>query len=81
MNEQRKAAIEKMLLSLNHMLDELEALRDEGENELKSLPKAWRNSRQGEKLEETLENLEDALGSLDEVITYLEDAIAEDEEE
>lgn len=80
MNEPRRAIIENMLERLNEILDELETLRDEEAAEFKNLPKAWKQGEQGEKMEEVLENLEDALGSLDEVVTYLEDAIAEDEE-
>ena len=63
------------------MNDELEKILNEQEQELQAMPRAWRNSRQGERMEEALENLEDALGSLDEVVCYLEDAIAEDEDE
>ena len=79
MNEQRIVQIEKILETLDSLMEELEAIENGEQAAFGKLPAAWKKSENGKMMEDALENLNEALGSLDEVMCYLDCIVSPEE--
>ena len=74
MNKNRRKQIDEILEQLNPLLLEIESVKDEEQEAYDNLPESMQSGDKGEKMSDSVNNLEYAFDSLTEVIDYLESA-------
>lgn len=75
MNKQRRNRIFKMVERINEIVGILEATRDEEQEALDNLPESIRESERGERIEEYIDALDNAVECLIEGVSTIEDSI------
>lgn len=75
MNKQRRNRIFKMVERINEIVGILEATRDEEQEALDNLPESIRESERGERIEEYIDALDNAVEYLIEGVSTIEDSI------
>ena len=75
MNKQRRNRIFKMVERINEIVGILEATRDEEQEALDNLPESIRESERGERMEEYIDALDNAVEYLIDGVSTIEDSI------
>lgn len=75
MNKQRRNRIFKMVERINEIVGILETARDEEQEALDNLPESIRESERGERMEEYIDALDNAVEYLIEGVSTIEDGI------
>lgn len=65
MNKTRRAAIAKIVSTLEQAYADLETLRDEEQGGYDNLPESFQNGEKGEAMQEAIDNMDTALDELD----------------
>lgn len=76
MNNTRRKAITKLMVQIEELRSDLECLLDEEQEAFDNMPEGLQYSERGERMEEIISYIEDAVGSLEEVNENLEEAIS-----
>lgn len=75
MNAKRRKKIEKLLFTqLEDIKTAIESIRDEEEEAYDNLPESLQDGERGDKMQEAMDNLENAASGIDDVLDYLNDA-------
>ena len=78
MNKSRRARIDKILEKLEEINEELSSIQEEENDAYNNLPFSIQESERGEKMYESVYNLDAALGTIEEITDYLTEAKGED---
>lgn len=76
MNKDRRAKIQHIIDQLEAIKEDLECIRDEEQEYYDNMPESIQAGERGDKAQEAVDNLENALSSFDEISDYLEEALA-----
>ena len=74
MNKQRRAELEKLATRIEDERADLESVRDDEQNAFDQMPESLQGSERGQKAENAVSYLEDAIGSLHEAHRSIESA-------
>lgn len=75
MNKERRKRVNDIKEQLLNIRSEIEATKDEEQDAFDNLPESFQGGEKGDKMNEAIENLDQACSSLDEIDEYLELAI------
>lgn len=72
MNRQGRREIEKYIVSLNDIRDNLESMKDCENEKYDSMPESLQDSERADEMLEAVDNLDSAISSIEEAVEYLE---------
>ena len=75
MNKDRRRKIQEINDKLMNIQTNLEAINNEEEEAYDNLPSSFQDGEKGEKMQEVIGYLEDAISSISDVMSNLDDAI------
>ena len=75
MNKQRRKAIEKVVSTLENMLEELDGIREEEQDAYDNLPESIQDSERGETMYENIDTLDTSYADLESIIDNLQELI------
>lgn len=73
MNNTRRKTIRNIRLSLEDIMVTLESTRDDEQDAFDNLPESLQESERGERMQECIDYLDEAIGSLEEAMDNLTD--------
>jgi hypothetical protein len=76
MNKTRRAALEKLSLSLSDIKNEVETILGEEQEYKDNMPESLQSGEKGDAADSAIQSLEEAVSSLDDAISSLDDASA-----
>lgn len=74
MNKERRKAIGEIVDKLGDLKIEVEEIRDDEEQALEALPESFQYGEKGDKMQEGIDALDNAISSLEEASDYLMEA-------
>ena len=74
MNKQRRKELNDIIETLNNVIADIEALRDEEQDYYDNMPENLQGSEKGEMAERAISEMDDAISSIEDAIGSLENA-------
>lgn len=71
MNKARRISITKIADSLQALKSDVESIQSEEQDAYDNLPESFQDGERGDRMQEAIGNLDDALNLIDEVVTSL----------
>jgi len=75
MNKDRRKRIQDIIDKLMDLDTEIEKIQDEEQESYDNIPESLQDGEKGERMSDTIDNLDSAYCSLGDAISYLDDAI------
>lgn len=76
MNNDRRARIQALIDKLEDIKEDIDSIKEEEQGYYDNMPESIQAGERGDKAQEAIDNLENALSSFDEISDYLEEALA-----
>jgi antitoxin component HigA of HigAB toxin-antitoxin module len=77
MNKQRREALDKLVMQLESVKEEIDYLRNEEAEAYENLPESFQEGERGQKMQEGIEYIESAMDNIDEAVSNIMEVIGE----